>query len=80
MTTLRAGGIAILVVALGLGLAGCGSDEKNAGEKAEETTSATTAAADETSAPAAAPETPAGQVPHKAIPDYVRRTASPRRR
>ncbi|GFG55628.1 hypothetical protein CQY20_15505 [Mycolicibacterium agri] len=68
MTKLRAGGIAILAVALGLGLASCSSEEK----KAEETTSATTSAADETSAPAAAPETPAVPVPHKTIPDYIK--------
>ncbi|OBA87511.1 hypothetical protein A5662_26010 [Mycobacteriaceae bacterium 1482268.1] len=58
MTKVRAGGIAILAVVLGLGLAGCGSDEK----KAAPTTSSSTAAA------APSPQAPKPTT----IPDYIK--------
>ena len=74
MKKLRAGGIAILAVALGLGLAGCGSDEK----KAEETTSSSKPRS------SAAPATSArGPKPNATIPDYIKQngiTESPVKR
>jgi Probable lipoprotein LpqN len=62
---LRAG-IAIAAVALGLGLAGCGSDEKSDEKKTEATTAkeTTSAAAPTTSAQAAGP--------NKTIVDYIK--------
>ncbi|MGH3678320.1 MAG: LpqN/LpqT family lipoprotein [Mycobacterium sp.] len=60
--SLRAGGIAIAAVALGLGLAGCGSDDKQ---------TEATAPKETTSAPA--PTTPAQATgPNKTIVDYIK--------
>ena len=79
MKTLRAGGIAILAVAVGLGLSGCGSDEE---KKAEPTTSSSTSKSSETSAPPAAAPGQPGQ-PSPTIPDYIKQngiTESPVKR
>jgi hypothetical protein len=65
MRTVRAGGIAIMAVVLGLGLAGCGSDEKKA-EESKATTSSSTAAPTSAAAPAPA------AAPNKSIPDYIK--------
>ncbi len=65
MRTVRAGGIAIMAVVLGLGLAGCGSDEKKA-EESKATTSSSTAAPTSSAAPAPAPAA------NKSIPDYIK--------
>ena len=62
MRTVRAGGIAILAVVLGLALAGCGSNEKKSAETSKPTTSSSTAA------PAS---TPAAK-PNLTIPDYIK--------
>jgi len=60
MTTVRAGGIAIMAVVLGLALAGCGSDEKRS-ETAKATTSSSTA-----------PASSAVAKPNASIPDYIK--------
>jgi probable lipoprotein LpqN len=64
MRTVRAGGIAIMAVVLGLALAGCGSDEKKSEEKSTATTSSSTAAPTS----AAAPAPPANMT----ISDYIK--------
>jgi Probable lipoprotein LpqN len=63
MTSVRAGGIAIMAVVLGLALAGCGSDDKKADATSskKETTSSS-------AAPAPAPKAK----PNKSIPDYIK--------
>ena len=61
MRTVRAGGIAIMAVVLGLALAGCGSDEKKSKETSKETTSSS-----------AAPASSAVAKPNKSIPDYIK--------
>jgi hypothetical protein len=63
MTRVRAGGIAIMAVVLGLALAGCGSNEK----KSEETSKPTTS-----SSAAAAPTTTAPEKANLTIPDYIK--------
>jgi hypothetical protein len=63
MRTVRAGGIAIMAVLVGLALAGCGSGEK----KNESTTSSST-----TSSSAAPTTTSAVAKPNKSIPDYIK--------
>lgn len=65
MRKLRAGGIAIVAVAVGLSLAGCGSDEKKA-EEATTTSSETTSSA--------APKAPSQEAakPNLTIPDYIK--------
>lgn len=62
MRKLRAGGIAILAIAVGLGLTGCGSEDK----KSEATTSSSTSSS--------APETPSQEAvkPNLTIPDYIK--------
>ena len=62
MKTVRAGGIAILAVVLGIATAGCGSNDK----KAEATSS--TSSASSSSAP---PSTSAVAKPNVTIPDYI---------
>lgn len=74
MKKLRAGGIAIVAVAVGLGLSGCGSDEK----KSEPTTSSSTS-----SSAAAAPSSQEAAKPNATIPDYIKQngiTESPVKR
>lgn len=61
MRTVRAGGIAIMAVVLGLALAGCGSDEKKSEEASSKETSSS-----------AAPATSAEAKPNKSIPDYIK--------
>jgi hypothetical protein len=63
MRTVRAGGIAIMAVVVGLALGGCGSDEKKSEESKQATTSSSTAAP--TSSAAAAPA-------NKTIPEYIK--------
>jgi hypothetical protein len=63
MTKVRAGGIAIMAVLLGLALGGCGSDEKKAEESKPPTTSSS-----------AAPTTPELQKANLTIPDYIKQT------
>ena len=66
MTKLRAGGIAILAVAVAIGLAGCGSDEKKADGK-------TTSSSSETSSSeSAAPSSQEAAKPNATIPDYIK--------
>jgi hypothetical protein len=62
MRKLRAGGIAIMAVAVGLALAGCGSDDK----KTEATTSSSTSKSS-----SAAPSSPQAK-PNATIPDYIK--------
>ena len=62
MRTVRAGGIAIMAVVVGLALAGCGSDEK---------TSDATTSKEATTSSSAAPA-PAEAKPNKSIPDYIK--------
>ena len=62
MRRVRAGGIAIVAVVLGLAMAGCGSDEK----KDEATISKAT------TSPSAAPTTSVKAKPNKSIPDYIK--------
>ncbi|OBK80116.1 hypothetical protein A5651_01190 [Mycobacterium sp. 1274761.0] len=61
MTKLRAGGIAILAIMVGLSLAGCGSDEKKAAPTTSSSTKKTSAA-------------PSQEVakPSPTIPDYIK--------
>jgi hypothetical protein len=66
MKKLRAGGIAVLAVTVGLGLAGCGSDEK----KAESTSSSSTSSS--SSASSAAPPSQEAAKPNVSIPDYIK--------
>lgn len=67
-TPMRTGGIAIAAVALGLALAGCGSDTETAAPTSEETTSETTTTTSE-----AAPTTSAqASGPSYTIVDYIR--------
>jgi Probable lipoprotein LpqN len=63
MRKVRAGGIAIMAVMVGLALAGCGSDEKKAEESKTPTTSSS-----------AAPTTPELTKANLTIPDYIRQT------
>ncbi|MDT5101845.1 MAG: hypothetical protein QOC76_5582 [Mycobacterium sp.] len=73
MTKLRAGGIAIMAVAVGLALAGCGSNDK----KGEATTSSSTSSSSK-----AAPSQEAVK-PNATIPDYIKQngiTESPVKR
>ena len=63
MRTVRAGGIAMMAVVLGLALAGCGSDEKKA-----DATSSKKATTSSSAAPAPAPVAK----PNKSIPDYIK--------
>jgi hypothetical protein len=67
--SVRAGVIAIATVALGLSLAGCGSDTKTEPSTTESTSSETTATTTGEAAPAT-PEQPTGQNP--TIVDYIR--------
>jgi hypothetical protein len=62
MRKVRAGGIAIMAVIVGLALAGCGSDDK----KAEPTTSSST------SSSKAAPSSQEAAKPNATIPDYIK--------
>ena len=62
MRKVRAGGIAIMAVIVGLALAGCGSDEK----KAEATTSSST------SSSKAAPPSQEAAKPNATIADYIK--------
>src|SRR6476619_938782 len=62
MRKVRAGGIAIMAVVVGLALAGCGSDEK----KVEATTSSSTKSSTSSAAPS-----PVAQ-PNLTIPDYIK--------
>ena len=62
MRKVRAGGIAIMAVIVGLALAGCGSDDK----KAEPTTSSST------SSSKAAPPSQEAVKPNATIPDYIK--------
>jgi probable lipoprotein LpqN len=74
MKRVRAGGIAIMAVVVGLALAGCGSDEK----KAESTTSSSTS-----SSTSAAPPSQEAVKPNLTIPDYIKQqgiTESPVKR
>ena len=61
MRTVRAGGIAIMTVVLGLALAGCGSDEKKSDARARKQTTSSSAA-----------PTSAAAKPNKSIPDYIK--------
>ena len=61
MKELRAGGIAIMAVVLGLALVGCGSDDKKAGA----TTSSSTSRS-------AAPKSAKAAKPNATIPDYIK--------
>lgn len=70
-TTMRAGVIAIAAVALGLGLAGCGSDTKSESTKSESSTSEETSAS-ETSTSEAPPTSPPAQGANYTIVDYIR--------
>ena len=63
MRTVRAGGIAIMAVVLGLALAGCGSDEKKA-----DATSSKEITTSSSAAPAPAP----AAKPNESIPDYIK--------
>jgi hypothetical protein len=63
MRRVRAGGIAIMAVVLGLALAGCGSNDK----KSEETSKPTTS-----SSAKAAPTSPAPEKANLTIPDYIK--------
>jgi hypothetical protein len=63
MKKLRAGGIAILAVAVGLGLSGCGSDDK--------TVEATSSSSTSGSASKAPPSQEAAK-PNVTIPDYIK--------
>ncbi|RDH76227.1 hypothetical protein DVS77_22525 [Mycolicibacterium moriokaense] len=63
MRKVRAGGIAIMAVMVGLALAGCGSGEK----KAETTTSSSTS-----SSSSAAPSSQEAVKPNATIPDYIK--------
>lgn len=63
MRKVRAGGIAIMAVIVGLALAGCGSDEKK--------TEATTSSSTKSSTSSAAPSSPVAQ-PNATIPDYIK--------
>lgn len=65
MTTVRAGGIAIMAVVLGLALAGCGSNEK----KSEDTSKATTSSSTAPASPSAAAK------PNETIADYIKQNA-----
>ncbi len=65
MTTVRAGGIAIMAVLLGLALAGCGSNEK----KSEDTSKATTSSSTAPASPSAAAK------PNETIADYIKQNA-----
>ena len=62
MKKLRAGGIAILAVAVGLGLSGCGSEDK----KTEATTSSSTSSSSK------APASQEVAKPNATIPDYIK--------
>ncbi len=64
MRKVRAGGLAIMAVVLGLALAGCGSDDK----KAEDTKAAPTTS----SSTSAAPQSPEAAKPNASIPDYIK--------
>jgi hypothetical protein len=64
MRTVRAGGIAIMAVVLGLGLSGCGSDEKKADATSSKETSSSASAAPTSAAPQAKP--------NPSIPDYIK--------
>ncbi len=73
MKKLRAGGIAILAVAIGLGLSGCGSEDK----KTEATTSSSTSSSSK------APASQEAAKPNATIPDYIKQngiTESPVKR
>ena len=63
MSKVRAGGVAIMAVIVGLALAGCGSDEK----KAEATSSSSTS-----SSSSAAPPSREAVKPNATIPDYIK--------
>ncbi len=71
MSAMRAGVIAIAAVALGLGLAGCGSDTKSESTKSESATSEETSAS-KTSRSEAPPTSPAAQGANHTIVDYIR--------
>jgi hypothetical protein len=64
MGKVRAGGLAIMAVVLGLALAGCGSDDK----KAEDTKAAPTTS----SSTSAAPRSRQAAKPNASIPDYIK--------
>lgn len=67
-TSLRAGAVAIAAVALGIGLASCGSDTKS-----EPSTSKTTSSESKTTTSKAAPTTTAqASGPNKTIVDYIK--------
>lgn len=70
-TTMRAGVIAIAAVALGLGLAGCGSDTKSESTKSESSTSEETSASDPSTSEAP-PTSPPAQGANYTIVDYIR--------
>jgi hypothetical protein len=71
--SVRAGVIAITAVALGLSLAGCGSDTKKTEPSATETTSSETTTTTTTTKTSAAPTTSAQAAgPNKTIVDYIR--------
>jgi Probable lipoprotein LpqN len=61
MRTVRAGGIAIMAVVLGLAMAGCGSNEKKSAESSKPSTSSS-------AAPTSVPEAKANLT----IPDYIK--------
>ncbi len=61
MTTMRAGGIAIMAVVLGLAMAGCGSDEKKEEADGSQVSTSSSAAPTTTKAPYA-----------QSIPDYIK--------
>ena len=66
MKKLRAGGIAILALAVGLGLSGCGSDDK----KVEASSSSSTS-----SSASQAPKSREAAKPNLTIPDYIKQNA-----
>jgi hypothetical protein len=66
---LKAGGTAIAVVALGVALAGCGSDTKT-----EPTTSAATTSEKTSETTSAAPSTPAQAGKSETIADYIKKS------
>jgi hypothetical protein len=70
--SVRAGVIAIAAVALGLSLAGCGSDTKTEPSKSETTSSKTTTTTTTTSEEAAPTTSAEAAGPNKTIVDYIR--------
>jgi Probable lipoprotein LpqN len=68
-SSLRAGGVAIAAIAIGIGLSGCGSDTKSEPSTSKETSSAAASATSSKAAPKA-PAQAAG--PNKTIVDYIK--------